>query len=87
MMYRGPGFLAVYDSAPRPHPPPSCQQVVSLSQSSCVSPVELNNGGEEGKGRVDEEPNHTTAKKPGPLLIIQYSLGVTRRLYGSLERF
>ncbi len=26
-----------------------------------------------GKG-VDEEPNHTTARKPGPLYIIQYSL-------------
>jgi hypothetical protein len=35
-----------YDSAPRPppsSPPPSRQQVVSLSQSSCVSPVELTN--------------------------------------------
>jgi hypothetical protein len=28
-------------------------------------------GGEEKK----EEPNHTTARKPGPLKIIQYSLG------------
>jgi hypothetical protein len=26
-----------------------------------------------GKGR-EKEPNHTTARKPGPLLIIQYSL-------------
>jgi hypothetical protein len=34
MAYRGPGFLAV-----------ECQQVVSLSQSSCVvSPVELTDG-------------------------------------------
>ncbi len=32
--------------------------VVSLSQSSCVSPV--------------EEPNDTTAKKSGPLETIQY---------------
>ncbi len=28
-------------------------------------------GREEGVG---EEPDHTTARKPGPLLIIQYSL-------------
>ncbi len=39
--YRRPGFLAVvwFD------PPLSRQQVVSLSQSSCVSPVELTDGG------------------------------------------
>ncbi len=33
-------FLRSYDSA-TPFPPPACQQVVSLSQSSCVSTVEL----------------------------------------------
>jgi hypothetical protein len=27
-----------------------------------------------GRGEVGEEPNHTTARKPGPLEIIQYSL-------------
>ncbi len=32
-----------------PPPPPSCQQVVSFSQTSCVSPVNLT-GGREGKG-------------------------------------
>jgi hypothetical protein len=37
MTYRGQGFLGL---APRP----SSQQVVSLSQSSCVSPVELTDG-------------------------------------------
>ncbi len=52
-------------------PPPSREQVVYLSQSSCVSPVELSEG--EGEG-VGEEPNHTTARKPYPLKIIQYSL-------------
>jgi hypothetical protein len=39
-------FLRSYDSAP--HPPPSLvarQKVVSLSQSSCVSPVEPTNVG------------------------------------------
>jgi hypothetical protein len=45
----------------------SRQQVVSLSQSSCVStPVGFTDGREmrDGEG---EEPNHTTARKPGPL--------------------
>jgi hypothetical protein len=38
--------------------------VTSLSQSSCVSPFELTDGrGEE----VGEEPNHRSARKPGPL--------------------
>ncbi len=50
----GPGFLAVlwFDSSPPPLPPFSRQQVVSLSQSSCVlSAVELTEGGEErGRG-------------------------------------
>ena len=44
------------------HPSHSCQQVVSLPQSSCVSPASLLTG--EGLG---EELNHTTARKPGPL--------------------
>jgi hypothetical protein len=40
------------------------QQVISLF-SVCVSAVELT---DEIKGEwVAEEPNHTTAKKPGPL--------------------
>jgi hypothetical protein len=38
----------------------SRQQVVSLSQSSCVSPFELTDG-REGKGM---EPNHTLLKNP-----------------------
>jgi hypothetical protein len=52
MICRGPSFLS-YDSAPRPPRPPaplSHQQIVSLSRSSCVSPVQLNAGG--GGGRV-----------------------------------
>ncbi len=64
-------FLLSYDSAPRPPLYPlSRQQVVSLSQPSCVSPVEFTGGGD----GVGEEPNHTTARKPGPLHIIQYVL-------------
>jgi hypothetical protein len=51
MIYRGTGFLAVmYDLAPPPTTlsPLSRQQVVSLSQSSYVSSVELT----DGRGRV-----------------------------------
>ncbi len=50
------GFLAV---------PPSRQQVVSLSQSSGVSPVELTDG-ERGEG-VGKEQDYMTARKPGLL--------------------
>jgi hypothetical protein len=58
MICRGPGFLDVVPTLSR-------QKVVYLSQSSCLSPVELTdrNGGD-GEG---EEPNHTTMRKPGPL--------------------
>ncbi len=39
------------DSAPCPPPPPlSLQQIVSLSQSSCVSPVQLTDGRRGGEG-------------------------------------
>jgi hypothetical protein len=48
-----------------PRPPRSSQQVVSLSQPSCVSPVELTDGG--GGEGVEEETNHTSTRKPGPL--------------------
>ncbi len=67
MIYRGPGFLASCDSAPRPHPPPfSRQQVASLSQSSCVPSIELTDGrGGGGGGRGAESKawpsiNHQT---------------------------
>jgi hypothetical protein len=63
--YRVPGFFAVvwFDSFPS-HPPG--QQVVSLSRSSCVSPVELILTRECGEGR-GKEPNYTTVRKPGPI--------------------
>jgi hypothetical protein len=43
--------------------PPPRQQIVSLSQSSRVSPAQLTGG-------VVVEPNHTTARKPGPLYTV-----------------
>jgi hypothetical protein len=49
LMYRGPGFLVVVLFGSQPTPPAlSCQQVVALSQSSCVSPAKLADG--EGGG-------------------------------------
>ncbi len=46
MLYRGPGFLAVawFGSSPTPSPPFPSDIVVSLSQSSSVSPFELSDG-------------------------------------------
>jgi hypothetical protein len=70
MIYRGHGFLTViYDLAPPPpSPPSSVSKLYLLYVYYClyVSPVELTGGRGSGEG-VEEEPNHTTAKKPGPL--------------------
>ncbi len=41
MICRGPGFLAVIWFGSTPIPPPSHQQVISLSRSYCVSRVKL----------------------------------------------
>jgi len=60
------------------HPHPLIrQQVVSLSQSSCVPSVELTD--RRGGQRVEEEPNHTPARKPDSLQRIQYSLETEHR--------
>ncbi len=52
MICRGSGFLAVVRFGPSPTPltPIFRQQIVSLSQSFCVSPVEHTNGGKGGWG-------------------------------------
>jgi hypothetical protein len=64
MIYRGPGFLLSYDSVSRPTlptmlpvPVPTLyrQQVVSLSQSSFVSPVKLTDGRKGGRGRATRQ--------------------------------
>jgi len=50
MIYRVPYFIAVvwFGSYPIPFSPLFCQQVVSLSQSSCVSLLELTDGRDGG---------------------------------------
>jgi hypothetical protein len=45
----------------------SRQQIVSLSQSYCVSLVELKLTGVGREVGVGEEPDHTTVRKPGPI--------------------
>ncbi len=59
-------FSPSYNLVPSvPLPPLSREQLISVSQSSFVSLVELT--GERGGKAVGEEPNHMPAKKPGPL--------------------
>jgi hypothetical protein len=52
MIYPGPGFLAVvwFGSCPTPSPLFFRQQILSFSQSSCVSPVEALTDGREKEG-------------------------------------
>ncbi len=63
MFYRGPSFLTVvlFGSLPHPFPPLSRQQVVSLSQSSFVSPVELTDGRGDGRGARSYERQDSLA--------------------------
>ncbi len=69
----GFGFIATL-SRPPPHPLPvsklNRRHTGSLRKRDNLLPGE-------GKKGVGKEPNHTTARKPGPLRIIQYSLGQT----------
>ncbi len=73
MIYRGPIFSwgrmsRLLLTHPHGHTSLYHQQVVSLSQSYCVSSVGLLRYWGERRAR------HTTARKPDPLYIIQYSL-------------
>jgi hypothetical protein len=65
MIYRGPGFFAVvlFDSSPP-----------VLHVSSTGEDRKRDNLLTEEGGGVGEEPNHKSARKLGPLYIIQYSL-------------
>jgi hypothetical protein len=70
----GRAFPRSYDLAPRPPLPPSLshQQAGPATHRTSEKERQVADGGG-GKG-VSEESNHTTARKPFPLLIIQYSL-------------
>ncbi len=68
MFMEDEAFSPSYVFAP---PPLSGQQVVSFSQSSVCRRCSLLTGLGEWEG---QEPNHTTARKPGPLEYVTYSL-------------
>ncbi len=66
MNYGGTGFLAVGSSPP---PPPTRQKVsLSLAVFLFVAGAYRRGGG------AGEEPNHTTARKPGPQYVIHCAL-------------
>ncbi len=99
MIYRGPGFIAVvwFGSSPNPSPsrprPPSVSCLVSLSQSSCISPVELTDGrggrgGGGAKSNDDEKAwspiNHSIFSAAYPTFIFRLKenrTGIQDRLY------
>jgi hypothetical protein len=70
MFFGGSGFLGLsYDSAPRPPPP------VSMLPLFLCFPVGRRSSLLTGKGGgVGLDPNHMTARKPGPLKIVHHSL-------------
>jgi hypothetical protein len=66
MIYRGPAFSQSYDLAPRPTHPPSPVSKLDRRQRKIKKERQLGNRRVGGK-EVGEKPNHTTARKPGPL--------------------
>jgi len=78
-IYRGPGFLAVVWFNPLPL---SRQQVVSLSQSSCVSPVELTKGRGRawGRGRSQFIRRRESLVFYKSIYTVQYSLALSLTL-------
>jgi hypothetical protein len=59
MFIEDQAFSPLNALAPLPPHPTSPQQVVSLSNSPCVSPVELNDG-RDGEGGSRGQPNYMT---------------------------
>ncbi len=72
MIYRTPGF----GSTLTPSPPLSRQQARRATHRK----IEKERQHADGSG--GEEPNHTTARKPGPLHTIQYSVPTSNPLVG-----
>ncbi len=73
MIYRRPGFLAVvYDLAPLPPLSPIPTYARPATHRKTEKEKHLLTG--ERKVGGGEETKYTTARKPGPLKIIQYSL-------------
>ncbi len=73
MNYRGPGFLSVvwFGSSPTSSPFSSASCLCfSVFLYACRRLRYTDGRG----GGVDQEPNHTTTRKHGPLQIIQYSI-------------
>jgi hypothetical protein len=75
LFVKGQAFSRTYDLAPRPTLPPSSPSPVSKLDRRHTGKLRKRDSllTEGGKG-VGEEPNHTNARKPGPLEIIPYSL-------------
>jgi hypothetical protein len=69
LRYRGPGFLAVviFRSTPTPSPL-SRQKAGPATHRKTEKERQLVDG--RGRKRVGVEPNHTTARKPGPLKLL-----------------
>jgi hypothetical protein len=59
-------FLRSYDLNPPPPPPPRQKVHVSFTAFLCVA-CRAYYCQEKGIKGAEEEPNHTTARKPGPL--------------------
>ncbi len=72
MIYRGPGFLAVYWLGSH-SPSPVRNLSLFFSLPVCHRSSLLTD--ESGGGGEGEKRNQTTERKPGPLYINQYSLG------------
>jgi hypothetical protein len=66
MIYRGPGFLAIAMVWLHLQYPPSSSPLRKLGRKH-TGRLRKRDNLLTGKGRRGEEPNHTTARKPGPL--------------------
>ncbi len=67
MIYRGPGFLPIvlFGSSPTPFPPLRSASCLSFSVFLCVAGRAY--WREKRGDGLGDKPNHTTARKPGPL--------------------